>query len=84
MSEAEHRIPLEQDTPEYLVYAQYKINDNDPGRWRKVYVTAEYLLKHLPKADVLNKIQQWRAPGQGRRGRRLWRSCIDLARRHQF
>ena len=49
MSEAEHRIPLEQDTPEYLVYAQYKINDNDPGRWRKVYVTAEYLLKHLPK-----------------------------------
>ena len=62
MSEAEHRIPLEQDTPEYLVYAQYKINDSDPGQWRKVYVTADYLLKHLPKgkADVLDKIRQWR------------------------
>ena len=34
------RVPLEQDTPEYLVYAQYKINDSDPGQWRKVYVTA--------------------------------------------
>ena len=42
LSEAEHRIPLEQDTPEYLVYAEYKINDSDPGQLRKVYVTAEY------------------------------------------
>ena len=63
-SKTEQRISisreLQQDTPEYLVYAQYKRAGGEPGAWRKVYVTPEYLLKHLPKADVLKKVKEWR------------------------
>ena len=64
MSEAEHRIPLEQGTPEYLVYAQYRINDNDPGH----YVASESCRRAIAesRSSKMQPFHAFRGVPQGR------------------
>ena len=61
MAAAEHRLPLDSSTLEFLVQANFKVNDADPGEVKRTYCTLDYLMEHLEKAEVKAKVLAWRA-----------------------
>ena len=61
MNRTEHRLPLDSSTLEFLVHANFKVNEADPGEVKRTYCTLDYLMEHLQdKAEVKNKVLAWR------------------------